>query len=165
MGPEDTSPVVLRGLRPGDLGWVVERHGALYAAEQGWGQPFEVTVARIVADYGQSHDPAAESAWIAELDGERAGSVFCSREDAATAKLRLLLVEPSARGHGVGNRLVEECLAFARRAGYRRMTLWTHDVLTAARAIYRRCGFELVVSEPHTTFGTEVVGETWQREL
>ncbi|WP_046468865.1 bifunctional helix-turn-helix transcriptional regulator/GNAT family N-acetyltransferase [Allosalinactinospora lopnorensis] len=164
-GERRPSTVVLRPLRPGDLGWVVERHGALYAEEYGWDQTFEALVAGIAADYGRSHDPRTESAWIAEVDGERVGSVFCTREGEAVAKLRLLLVEPSARGHGIGRRLVDECLSFARSAGYARMTLWTNNCLDAARHIYRRTGFRPVRSEKHHSFGRDLVGEVWERDL
>lgn len=163
--PESPDTVLLRPLRPGDLGWVVERHGALYAAEYGWDRTYEALVAGIVADYGRTCDPRWENAWIAELGGERVGSVFCVRVDDRTAKLRLLLVEPAARGHRIGSRLVDECMAFARSAGYRRMTLWTNDVLTSARHIYQRAGFALVDSEEHHSFGADLVGQTWERDL
>lgn len=163
-GPDGT--LVLRPPRPGDLGWMVQRHADIYAREYGWGASFEALVARIIADYAEEHDPARETAWIAELNGERAGCVLCVRgSDDRTAKLRLLLVEPSARGHGIGKRLVAECLEFARTHGYTAMELWTHEVLTAARTIYRCAGFELVESKPHRDFGEEVVGEIWRREL
>ncbi|GAB3578368.1 GNAT family N-acetyltransferase [Amycolatopsis endophytica] len=144
----------------------MQRNGALYAQEYGWDTTYEGLVARIVADYLDHHDPSREAGWIAELDGERAGAVFCVRgPDDRTAKLRLLLVEPSARGHGIGRRLVDECLAFARAHGYTAMELWTNSVLTAARRIYQRVGFELVDSAPHSSFGHDLVGETWRREL
>src|SRR5689334_2735524 len=140
--------------QPGDLGWVVQAHGELYAAEYGWGLPFEALVARIVANYAEAHDPAREIAWIAEVDGERAGCIFCVRgPDESTAKLRLLLLTPAARGQGLGGRLVDTCLAFARDADYKRMVLWTNDPLEAARNIYLRRGFTLTGSEPHTLFG------------
>ncbi len=155
----------LRDPRPGDYGWVVQRNGALYAAECGWNLAYETLVARIVADYLDSHEPHTERAWIAESDGEPVGSIFCMREDDTTARLRLLLVEPSARGLGVGSALVEECLRFATAAGYRRMVLWTTDAQTSARHIYERAGFELVDTEPHHDFGREVTGQTWRRAL
>ena len=161
--------LVLRPPAPGDLGWVVERHGYRYAAEYGWDTTFEALVARVVADFAERDDTKREAAWIAELDGERVGCVFCtasSNSDAKdTAQLRLLMVEPSARGAGVGTRLVNECLQFARRSGYRRITLWTNDVLVAARRIYERAGFRLDRREPHHSFGHDLVGEYWSRDL
>jgi DNA-binding MarR family transcriptional regulator/N-acetylglutamate synthase-like GNAT family acetyltransferase len=155
---------VLRSPRPGDLGWVVQRNGALYTQEYGWDASYEALVARIVADYAGRADPR-EAAWIAELDGAPAGCVFCMRKDDRTAQLRLLLVEPAARGLGLGERLVGECLAFARRAGYREIVLWTNDILAAARRIYQRAGFELVDSEPHHSFGHDLVGQNWRLSL
>jgi DNA-binding MarR family transcriptional regulator/GNAT superfamily N-acetyltransferase len=158
--------LVLRPPQPGDLGWVVERHGARYAAEYGWDATFEALVARIVAEFAERRDTRREAAWIAELDGERVGCVFCTAADAEdSAQLRLLLVEPSARGAGVGGRLVDECLRFARRSGYRRITLWTTDVLLAARRIYERAGFGCDRREPHHSFGRDLVGEYWSRDL
>jgi DNA-binding MarR family transcriptional regulator/GNAT superfamily N-acetyltransferase len=158
--------IVLRPPRPGDFGWVVQRHGVLYAQEYGWDATFEALVARIVADYVENHDPAREAVWIAEFDGERAGCVFCVRgSDERTAKLRLLIVEPTARGYGLGKRLVAECVAFAEAHGYQAMELWTNSVLTAARSIYVKAGFELVASEPHHSFGHDLVGETWRLEF
>jgi DNA-binding MarR family transcriptional regulator/GNAT superfamily N-acetyltransferase len=161
--------LVLRPPEPGDLGWVVERHGARYASEYGWDATFEALVARIVADFAERRDTRREAAWIAELDGERVGCVFCTAADAPdsldTAQLRLLLVEPSARGAGVGTRLVDECLRFAGRSAYRRITLWTNDVLFAARRIYERAGFRCDRREPHHSFGCDLVGEYWSRDL
>jgi GNAT superfamily N-acetyltransferase len=160
------SRVTLRGLGPGDLGWVVHRHGVLYADEYGWDRTFEGLVAQIVADYVHQRDPNMENAWIAELDGEPVGCVFCVRgDDERTAKLRLLLVEPSARGHGIGSRLVDECVRFARDAGYRAVTLWTNDVLVAAGRIYQRAGFVVVDEERHHSFGHNLVGQYWRLEL
>jgi GNAT superfamily N-acetyltransferase len=140
---------------------VVQRHGTLYAAEYGWDPSFEALVARIVADFASSGDHGGESAWIAELGGEPAGCVFCMRKTDTTAQLRLLLVEPRARGLGMGSRLVTECVAFARRAGYREIVLWTNDVLHAARRIYERAGFQLTGSKPHHSFGHDLVEQDW----
>ncbi len=156
---------VLRSPRPGDLGWIVQRHGALYAQQYAWDEGFEALVARIVADYAHDHDPRREAAWIAEVDGEPAGCVLCVRREDDVAQLRLLLVDPRARGRGIGARLIEECLRFAKRAGYRRITLWTNDVLHEARRLYERAGFELVESAPHHSFGHDLVEQTWARDL
>ena len=156
---------LLRAPRPGDMGWVVQRNGALYAAEFGWDASYEALVARIVADYVENRDPEAEAAWIAEVDGVPAGCVFCVREDATTARLRLLLVEPWARGLGIGARLVDEVLRFARRAGYTRITLWTNDVLAYARRIYQRAGFTLDDESGHHSFGKDLTGQNWSRDL
>jgi GNAT superfamily N-acetyltransferase len=154
--------VIIRRLgKPGDLGWVVMAHGEVYAAEYGWDTSFEALVAQIVADYDEDRD----AAWIAEVDGERAGCVFCVRVDDETAKLRILLVHPSARGHGAGARLVDECLSYARDSGYRRITLWTNDVLTSARRIYQAAGFTLTDEQPHHSFGKALVGQTWTLTL
>ncbi|WNG90806.1 helix-turn-helix domain-containing GNAT family N-acetyltransferase [Mycobacterium sp. ITM-2016-00318] len=158
--------LVLRPPAPGDLGWVVARHGARYAAEHGWGAGFEGLVARVVADFVDRGDNAREGAWIAELGGDRVGSIFCTAaDDANTAQLRLLLVEPQARGAGVGTRLVDQCLDFARRSGYTRIMLWTTDLQTQACRIYQRAGFSLDRSEPETKFGHDIVGEYWSRDL
>jgi len=157
--------VTLRGLEPGDLGWVVQRHGAIYADEYGWDSDFEGLVARIVADYRSDFRPGRENAWIAELNGARAGCVFCCERDPEVAQLRILLVEPWARGHGIGARLVSECTGFARSAGYSMMVLWTNDVLVSARRIYEAAGFELVDVERHHSFGHDLVGETWELGL
>jgi DNA-binding MarR family transcriptional regulator/GNAT superfamily N-acetyltransferase len=157
--------VVLREPRPGDFGWVVKRHGELYAAEYDWDMEFEGLVAGIVGRYIAELDSGVEGCWIAEIDGEPAGSVFLVKDTAAVAKLRLLLVEPWARGHGIGTRLVDECLRFARSAGYAKVRLWTNDVLHAARRIYERAGFRLVEENRHHSFGHDLVGQTWEVDL
>jgi len=158
-------PYRLRPLRPGDLGWVVQRHGVLYAEEYSWDASFEALVARIVADYAERRREGRDGAWIAELEGEPVGCVFCVEKDPETAQLRLLLVEPRARGLGIGRRLVDECTSFARAAGYRRIVLWTNDVLVSARRLYQAAGFRLVGQERHHSFGHDLVGETWVLEL
>jgi DNA-binding MarR family transcriptional regulator/GNAT superfamily N-acetyltransferase len=157
--------VVIRDLRPGDLGWVIQRHGELYAREYGWDASFEALVARIAADFAESHDPACERAWIADVDGVPGGCILCVRRDDETAQLRLLLVEPRARGLGIGARLVAECVEFARSAGYAEIILWTQDCLHAARGIYQRAGFELVREAAHTSFGHELVEQYWSLRL
>lgn len=157
--------IVLRAPISGDFGWVVQRHGALYWEEYGWDETFEGLVARIVADYIKDRDPKREAAWIAELNGERVGCVFCTKKEEAVAQLRILLVEPSARGMGIGTRLVEECVRFARGARYRQIVLWTNDVLEAARRIYERVGFELVEEAKHHSFGHDLVGQNWLLNL
>jgi DNA-binding MarR family transcriptional regulator/N-acetylglutamate synthase-like GNAT family acetyltransferase len=159
------SPYHLRPHRPGDMGWVVHRHGALYAAEYGWDETFEALVAGIVAGFIKNFDPARERCWIAERDGQNIGSVFLVQESAGVAKLRLLLVEPAARGLGLGQRLIEECLGFARGVGYQRIRLWTNANLLAARHLYRKAGFQLIESEPHHSFGHDLVSETWELTL
>ncbi|PTY08043.1 MarR family transcriptional regulator [Opitutaceae bacterium EW11] len=164
-GESTSSSVVLRDPRPGDYGWVIERHGALYAAEYGWSAEFEALVARIVADYMQQRDAGRERCWIADLEGVPVGCVFLVRHTQEIAKLRLLLVDPAARGRGVGQQLVNACLSFAAGAGYRKIQLWTNSVLTAARHLYERSGFRLVGTEPHNSFGHDLVGETWERDL
>ena len=163
--PRADAAVVLRAPHPGDYGWIVQRHGAQYAEEYGWDETFEALVARIVADYAEHHDPRREAAWIAEVDGEPVGCVLCVRKDDATAQLRLLLVDPRARGRGIGGRLIEECLRFARRTGYEQIVLWTNDVLHAARRLYERAGFELVDSGEHHAFGHDLVEQTWSLGL
>jgi GNAT superfamily N-acetyltransferase len=151
--------------RPGDLGWVVQAHGELYATEFGWDTSFEALVAKIVGDYATDHDATEEAAWIAELDGERVGCVFCVKENDTTAKLRVLLVHPDARGHGAGGKLVDTCVEFAKTVGYQRMVLWTVDDLTSARKIYEAHGFELIEETPQHSFGHDVVGQLWARDL
>ena len=157
--------VVLREALPADMDWVVRQHGEQYLREYGWNSEFEGLVADIVAKMMAQHDPAWERGWIAELDGRRVGSVFVVKKNATQAQLRLLLLTPEARGLGLGARLTDECIAFARTLSYQSMILWTHSNLTAARAIYARRGFKLVQSEPYHGFGHELVGETWERDL
>jgi DNA-binding MarR family transcriptional regulator/GNAT superfamily N-acetyltransferase len=160
-----SEPFFLRTHEPGDMGWVVHRHGLLYAREYGWDERFEALVAQIVADFINNFDPATERCWIAEMEGERVGCVFVVGAGDKVAKIRLLLVEPRARGLGLGNRLVEECIRFARSRGYEKLVLWTNDVLEDARCIYERKGFALVEQEEHHSFGKDLVGQNWELTL
>jgi DNA-binding MarR family transcriptional regulator/N-acetylglutamate synthase-like GNAT family acetyltransferase len=156
---------ILRNPRPGDMGWVVQSNGALYAHEYGWDETYEALVAQIVADFLKTYDGKKERCWIAEKDGENVGCVFLVKKSETTAKLRLLIVDPKARGLGIGKRLVDECTRFARLAGYKKITLWTNSVLLSARKIYQKAGYELVKSETHHSFGQDLVGETWELKL
>jgi len=166
LGSEaDAGPVVIRGHRMGDASWIIHRHATLYRDEYGWNARFEALVAEIVADFLKTHDPAREHCWVAERRGSILGSVFLVRVDDRVAKLRLLYVEPAARGLGIGRRLVEECMAFAKAAGYGRMTLWTNDCLTEARRLYDSLGFQQVGEEPHSDFGPPMVGQVLERDL
>jgi DNA-binding MarR family transcriptional regulator/GNAT superfamily N-acetyltransferase len=165
LGDELRGRVTLRAPRSGDYGWVVERHGVLYRTEYDWDDTMEGLIATIVGAFAQGHDPERERAWIAELAGVRVGCVFCVRKSEDVAQLRLLLVEPAARGHGLGTRLVDACIDFARGAGYRELVLWTNDVLHAARRIYERAGFQLVEEGRHHSFGQDLVEQTWSLEL
>lgn len=158
-------PAVLREPRPGDMGWVVQSHGSLYASEYGFDASFEGLVAEITAKFLGSFDASRERCWIADIGGNNVGSVFLVRHADDVAKLRLLLVDPAGRGQGLGQRLVAECIAFAKACGYRKITLWTQSILVAARKIYQDAGFVLVATEPHRSFGQSLIGETWELEL
>jgi DNA-binding MarR family transcriptional regulator/GNAT superfamily N-acetyltransferase len=159
---DDTPPYILRAPRHGDFGWIVSRHAELYAQEYGWTAPFEGLCAQIVADYVNKHDPKKERCWIAELNGENVGCIMLVKDDKpGIARIRLLLVDPAGRGLGLGKRLTQECIAFARKAGYRGVTLWTHSILTAARKIYQNAGFTLTRTEKHKSWGKPVVSEHW----
>jgi GNAT superfamily N-acetyltransferase len=162
---EPKVPYLLRTHQPGDMGWVIHRHGVLYAEEYGFDEGFEALVAQIAAGFIQNFDAKRERCWIAERDGAMVGSAFLVNKTDRVAQLRLLLVEPSARGLGIGGRLVEECIRFARQAGYRKITLWTQSILGAARYIYQKAGFRVVKRERHQSFGHKLVGETWELTL
>ena len=162
---ERARTVLLRDPRPGDMGWVVQQHGALYWDEFGWNRDFEALVAEIAAQMISTHDAAWERGWIAERDGERVGAVFVVRKSAAEAQLRLLILTPAARGLGLGGRLTDECIAFARAKGYAKLVLWTNTNLLAARAIYAKRGFKLIASEPYHGYGHDLVGEHWELDL
>ena len=162
---QERPAVIIRPLQPGDLGWVVSRHGTLYAQEYHWDISFEGFVAQIAADYLKNLDPQKENGWIAEVNGENAGCVFLVKKSDEVAKLRMLLVEPSARGLGIGKRLVQECIRFARQCGYRKMTLWTQSFLLAARHIYQQAGFRLTESAANHEFGQDLISETWDLDL
>ncbi len=158
-------PFYLRHHEAGDMGWVIQQHGLLYSQEYGWDESFEALVAQICADFINNFDPQKERCWIAEMQGEQVGSIFCTKASKDVAKLRLLLVDPKARGLGLGTRLVKECIRFARRSGYKKLTLWTNDILVEARHIYEKNGFKLVEEEPHHSFGHDLIGQNWDLML
>ncbi len=162
---ESRAPYLLRMHQPGDMGWIVSRQAILYCEEYGWDGTYEALAAEVVAQFIKAYDPKRERAWIAEMDGERVGAVFVAKGSDEIAKLRLLHVEPAARGLGIGKRLVAECVGFARQAGYQKMTLWTQSILHAARHIYKQAGFEIVHEEPHHSFGKDLIAETWELDL
>ncbi len=162
---ENRTPYTIRSLRPGDIGWITHRQGIIYYEEYGWDERFEALCAEILAQFVQNFDAKQERAWIAERDGEIVGSIFCVRKSATIAQLRLLYVEPTTRGLGIGTRLVDECVEFARRVGYRKMMLWTNSVLDSARRIYERKGFRLLKEERHHSFGKDLVGQNWELDL
>ena len=166
LGETDPRPQpVLRTHQPGDMGWIVQQHGLLYARDYDWDTSFEGLTAEIVAQFLKTFDSARERCWVAHIDGMQVGSVFLVKHSDEVAKLRLLLITPQARGLGLGKRLVDECIAFARHCGYRKITLWTQSILVAARGIYRGAGFVHVASEPHHSFGQDLIGETWELDL
>ncbi len=163
--PEHSVPYLLRPHQPGDMGWVVQKHGVLYNTEYGWDETFEGLVAEIAGHFIQHYDAKCERCWMAEMNGQIVGSAFLVKKSDDIAKLRLLIVDPKARGLGIGKRLVDECVRFARRSGYKTITLWTNNVLLAARHIYKSAGFQLVDEEPHHSYGHDLVGETWELDL
>jgi GNAT superfamily N-acetyltransferase len=163
--PDSKPQITLRPHRAGDIGWVIERHGVIYTREYDWDERFEALVGEIASKFLAHHDPKRERCWIAEMDGARVGCVFLVERSKTVAQLRLLLVEPSARGHGIGQRLVGECIAFARKAGYSRMRLWTNDVLHSARKIYQAAGFHLIEEEKHSSWGKPLTSQTWEMDL
>ena len=163
--PERGAPYILRPHQPGDIGWAVQKHGELYAREYGWDETFEALAAEVGARFLRDFDPKKERAWIAEKDGENVGFVMLIKQSDEVAKLRMLLVDPKARGLGIGKRLVEECIRFARNRGYKKITLWTNDILVTACHIYRETGFKLMAEERHHSFGHDLVGQTWELDL
>ncbi len=165
LDPKPAEPYLLRPHQPGDIGWIIHRHGVIYAQEYGWNEEFEALVAEIAAEFIKNFDSSRERCWIAERDGDIVGCVFLVKKDDQIAKLRMLLVEPKARGFGLGRRLVNECIRFAKQAGYKKITLWTQSNLTAARKIYEDAGFHLVSQQKHRSFGKELVAETWDKTL